>query len=90
MLFKTHLQEKSYQFEVTPLSDLENGKIFFFIQLLGGNSILAEKCNPGGKWSQVKGGMVSDELRQVVFDEIDHALFSELMKDIMPLGNLSN
>jgi len=86
MLLDITLKEATHSFEVIPLMDEENERILFFIQLIGGSFIIAEKINPGGKWSQIEGDAYAAELQHAIYHSIDNANVNTLMDDAMPLS----
>jgi hypothetical protein len=90
MLLQTTLNKKHYSFEVIPLSDFPNNRIYFFVQVVGGNSLLLEKPMPGGKWLKIKGESFTDELQHAICKTIDDTNAAELWKDIMPLDEFDD
>jgi hypothetical protein len=90
MLLQTSSQRKTYSFEVIPLSDTEHDKIFFFVQIIGGDSLLLKKRHPGGVWEKIRGGEFTNELQQAICNVIDNTSAAELWKDIMPLNEFDD
>ncbi|WP_143822192.1 hypothetical protein [Mucilaginibacter pedocola] len=86
MLLNTSCAGIVYSFECIPLSDEPNEKLFFFVQIIGGDSMLLEKGRHRGMWTKVKGGNISKEMQEAICLTIDNTNAIELWKNIMPLN----
>jgi len=89
MLLETTLQGKKIIFEVIPLYNDKEERILFFIQHIGGASMIAEKRNPGGEWVQLRGGEFAFNFNRCVYEAIDNTNFMALMQEAIPFDSFS-
>jgi len=89
MLLTVTLKEKQYNFEVIPLMDESNEKVLFFVQVIGHGSMIAEKQNPGGIWVVNKGDSFDPDLNSAIYEAINNASVTKLMRDAIPLSELN-
>ncbi|OOQ60359.1 hypothetical protein BC343_25385 [Mucilaginibacter pedocola] len=85
MLFQIMLDGHQLNFTLTTLINIDNDKIFFFVQIMGGGSILLEKRNPRGKWFILKGALSDERLKQSICDKLDNTSFATLYQNVLPM-----